>query len=82
MKTEKFKITGMTCAACQANITKSVSRIDGVDKADVNLLANQMIVNYDETKTDSNSIIDIVEKTGYGASLYENTKSEENSFKR
>ncbi|MDE5917533.1 MAG: heavy metal translocating P-type ATPase, partial [Oscillospiraceae bacterium] len=82
MKTEKFKITGMTCAACQANITKSVNRIDGVDKAEVNLLANQMIVNYDETKTDSNSIIDIVEKTGYGASLYENIKSEENSFKR
>ena len=30
MKKEKFNITGMTCAACQANITKKVGKLEGV----------------------------------------------------
>ena len=31
MKTEKYNVTGMTCAACQANVTRCVSKLDGVD---------------------------------------------------
>ena len=27
MQTQKFNITGMTCAACQANITRNVSKL-------------------------------------------------------
>lgn len=36
MKTESFKITGMTCAACAKAVEKAVSKLDGISKASVN----------------------------------------------
>ena len=68
MQSEKFDITGMTCAACQANITRKVSALDGVETVDVNLLANSMQVSYDEKKTNTGAIIAAVTQIGYGAS--------------
>ena len=69
MKREKFDVTGMTCAACQANVTKRVQKVPGVRLADVRLLSNSMIVEYDETKTGPDGIIAAVQDAGYGASL-------------
>ncbi|MDO4749424.1 MAG: heavy metal translocating P-type ATPase [Eubacteriales bacterium] len=69
MKKDKFSVTGMTCAACQANVTKAVSRLEGVQKADVSLLANQMTVEYDENLVDAAAIAAAVVDVGYGAAL-------------
>lgn len=66
---EKYDITGMTCAACQAHVTKSVSGLEGVRDVNVNLLQNSMTVDYDESKTGAPEIIKAVEDGGYGASL-------------
>lgn len=68
MKNEKFTITGMTCAACQANITRNVGKLEGVKEVNVSLLANQMTVAYEEDKTDAQTIIHAVTEIGYGAS--------------
>jgi heavy metal translocating P-type ATPase len=67
MKKEKFNITGMTCAACQANITKKVGKLEGVAGVDVSLLANQMSVEYDEKSVDANKIAEAIQSIGYGA---------------
>lgn len=71
MKTEKYNVTGMTCAACQANVTRCVSKLEGVADVNVSLLANQMTVSYDETKVGEDDIVQAVEKIGYGASSLE-----------
>lgn len=68
MKKEKFNITGMTCAACQANITRRVGKLEGVSNVDVSLLANQMAVEYDENTVDVGKIAAAVASIGYGAS--------------
>ena len=47
---EKFDVTGMTCAACQANVTRVVSKLDGVSHCDVSLLSNSMKVEFDQDK--------------------------------
>ncbi len=73
MKTEKYNVTGMTCAACQANVTRCVQKLEGVSDVNVNLLLNQMTVSYDETKLDTNKIVSAVETIGYGASSLEKT---------
>lgn len=65
---EVFDVTGMSCAACQANVTKAVSKLDGVQSVDVSLLANRMNVEYDESKVNSNQICAAVANIGYGAS--------------
>ena len=71
MITEKYNVSGMTCAACQANVTRCMQKLDGVDEVNVSLLANQMTVSYDETKLNSAVIIQQVKEIGYGASPLE-----------
>ncbi len=67
---EKFDVTGMTCAACQANVTKAVSKLDGVHHCDVSLLSNSMKVEFDQDKVDEQTICDAVKQIGYGASVH------------
>ena len=43
-KTEKYLVTGMSCAACQAHVEKAVSGVDGVESCSVSLLTNSMSV--------------------------------------
>lgn len=69
MKTEKLRVTGMTCAACQANVEKVTRKLNGVDKSEVNLLAEQLTVVFDENKLTTDDIINAVNSIGYGASL-------------
>ena len=71
MKTEKYSVSGMTCAACQANVTRCVEKIDGVSDVNVSLLANQMTVSYDETAVNEEKIISAVREIGYGAAPLE-----------
>ena len=63
-----YKITGMSCAACQAHVEKAVSGVEGVTKCEVSLLTNSMKV---EGSAGPEEIISAVEKAGYGASLSE-----------
>lgn len=74
MKTSKFNVTGMTCAACQANVTKAALKLEGTEKADVNLLSGSMTVTFDEAKLTEQDFIDAVNNIGYGATLYGESK--------
>ena len=65
---KKFKITGMSCAACQAHVNKAVTKLN-INECNVNLISNTMEVDYDETKLNENDIINAVIKEGYGASI-------------
>lgn len=67
MKTEKFNVTGMTCAACSAHVEKAVRGVAGVSSVSVNLLMNNMVASYDDSVT-ADAICSAVEKAGYGAS--------------
>lgn len=64
----KFDITGMSCAACALRIERAVRAVVGVQKAEVNLLSNLLLVQGDDTLT-ARQIVSTVEALGYGASL-------------
>ena len=68
MKHEKFTITGMSCSACSTRVEKAVNKLDGIDKASVNLLTNSMQADYDESVVSQQDIIKAVIDAGYGAS--------------
>lgn len=63
---ESFQIEGMNCAACQANIQKTMDGLPGVEHCEVNLLTHQMSVTYDSDLLSSDEIITAVKKIGYG----------------
>ena len=82
MKTEKYNVTGMTCAACQANVSRCVSKLEGVEDVNVSLLANSMTVSYDESRLKPENIIEAVKAAGYGASSLEKAIKKEEGFRR
>ncbi|WP_082560620.1 heavy metal translocating P-type ATPase [Paenibacillus sp. Root52] len=61
-----FQITGMTCAACSSRIEKGLSRMEGVNQANVNLAIEQATVRYDPKVINVNQLRDKVEALGYG----------------
>lgn len=74
---QKFDVTGMTCSACSAHVEKSVSKLEGVQCVNVNLLQNSMVVEYDDNALGTTDIIHAVESGGYGASVQSETKTQE-----
>ena len=62
----KFKVTGMSCAACSSRVEKAVSAVEGVTSCSVSLLTNSMGV---EGSASPDSIIAAPEAAGYGPSL-------------
>lgn len=71
---KKFQVTGMSCSACVAHVEKAVKGLDGVKECQVNLLSNSMTVSYDENQLKESTIIEAVEKVGYGASIFAEKK--------
>ena len=68
MRKEKYDITGMSCAACSSRVEKTVSRLEGMQVCNVNLLTNSMQVEYDEEMLSKDDIVKAVDGAGYGAS--------------
>ena len=66
MDKKKYKITGMSCAACVAAVDRAVKRVSGVDGCEINLLLGSMAVTGDAS---SDEIISAVRSAGYGAAL-------------
>ena len=66
---QKFNVTGMTCSACSAHVTKAVEKLPGVSSVNVNLLGGSMLVEYDPGAESPESISAAVDDAGYGAAL-------------
>ncbi|OPY58306.1 MAG: Copper-exporting P-type ATPase A [Pelotomaculum sp. PtaU1.Bin035] len=65
IKKESFKIAGMSCAACAARIEKSLKKLEGVNKANVNLAMEKATVEYDDKLVEPQKFETLAEKLGY-----------------
>lgn len=72
MKSERYKINGMTCAACAKAVERAVKKLDGTVDAAVNIATDKLALTYDETKLKPADIMDAVAKAGYEAHKIEN----------
>lgn len=61
---DKYKVSGMSCAACVARVEKAVNKVPGVKSCSVSLLTNSMGV---EGSAKTEDIIKAVTNAGYGA---------------
>jgi Cu+-exporting ATPase len=64
--TEELGISGMTCTACATAVERSVRKLDGVVSAVVNPATEKLTVQYDASRTNSDSIASAVVGAGYG----------------
>ena len=67
---KKISITGMSCVACSSRIERVVKKLHGVNFVNVNLMANYMIVDYDNSLINVKKIIESVVNIGFGAKEY------------
>lgn len=72
-------ITGMSCAVCAGTVERTVSGLNGVLTASVNLASSRLTVEYDEGIISLDDIVSAIEGAGYGAS---NDSFEDNYEKR
>jgi len=88
MKKTTLDISGMHCASCASLITNRLKKESGVSYVNVNLTTEKASVDFDESKTNENKIINIIESLGdYKAKImsknintqdYETKKREKN----
>jgi Cu+-exporting ATPase len=69
METITLPVEGMTCAACQANVQRALNAAPGVNKAAVNLMLHEALVDYDPSKTSPQQLVEAVNATGYVSRL-------------
>jgi Cu+-exporting ATPase len=62
-------VSGMTCAACQARVQRTLAKQPGVQEAAVNLMTRTASVTYDPASATPESLVTAIRKTGYGADL-------------
>ncbi len=62
-----FAVTGMSCAACQGFVERSLQAQPGVTDARVNLLLHQATVAFDPEATSLEKLLETVRESGYGA---------------
>ena len=66
IKEQTFEITGMTCAACATRIEKGLNKMQGVEKATVNLALEKATVKYRDGELSPMEIKEKVEGLEYG----------------
>ncbi|MEX2284355.1 MAG: heavy metal translocating P-type ATPase, partial [Gemmatimonadota bacterium] len=62
-------VTGMTCAACQARVQRTLEKAPGVEQAVVNLMTHTATVSFDPALSNPESLVERIESSGYGAAL-------------
>ncbi|TGB04868.1 heavy metal translocating P-type ATPase [Halobacillus salinus] len=76
----EFDIHGMTCAACSTRIQKSLSRLDGISDASVNLTTEAGVIEYDPNIVSVEDILSKVKKLGYEA-VVKQDREEQKAYK-
>lgn len=65
MAQETIKVEGMSCGHCQMAVKKAVEAVEGVQKADVDLQNRQVVVEYNEGKSNLEKVKAAIKEAGY-----------------
>jgi P-type Cu+ transporter len=62
---KQYQVTGMTCSACASAVKRTLSKLDGVENADVNMATERVNIFLDN-EVSFDVLKSAVEKAGYG----------------
>ena len=78
---KNYEVEGMTCVICKGNVEKALNKCIGVNKVNVNLLENEVIINFDENKVNENALAKAVSDAGYKLVLNKEKKADKDKIK-
>lgn len=64
-QTVTLSVPGMTCAACPFTVKQALSKVKGVNKADVSFEKKQAVVSFDDAKTNIQALTKATADAGY-----------------
>jgi len=73
-----LKISGMHCASCEKIISMTINELSSIKDIKIDHLSGHSEITFDNTQTDSSSILDKIKTTGYDAKIIEE-KDEDNN---
>ena len=68
MPTSEYRVSGMTCAHCEAAVRDEVARIPGVDGVTVSADTGRLVVTW-AAPIDTDAVLGAVDEAGYEAVL-------------
>ena len=68
-QTVTLAVPGMTCAACPITVKQAISKIDGVNKVNVNFDKREAVVTFDDAKASVQKLTQATENAGYPSSV-------------
>jgi mercuric ion binding protein len=68
-KTITLSVSNMTCAACPITVKKALSKVDGVEKAEVSYENKEAVVTYDDAKTSVDALTKATDGAGYPSAV-------------
>jgi mercuric ion binding protein len=68
-QTVTLSVSGMTCAACPITVKKVLSKVEGVQVAEVSYEKKEAVVTYDDAKTSIGALTKATEEAGYPSEL-------------
>lgn len=68
-KTVTLAVSNMTCAACPITVKKALSRVEGMQAAEVSYEKKEAVVTYDDAKTSVEALTKATEGAGYPSEL-------------
>ena len=69
IETIRFPVSGMTCTSCVSRITRSLRKLDGVSRVQVDLRLETATVGRDPDRVPDTSIAAAVRDAGYGVDM-------------
>jgi mercuric ion binding protein len=64
-KTVTLNVSGMTCSACPITVRKALEKVPGVSKVDVQFEKKQVLVTFDDAKTNTDALVKATTNAGY-----------------
>ena len=68
-KTVTLSVPGMTCEACPITVKKALSKVAGVEKAEVSFEKREAVVTFDDAKTNAEALTKATANAGYPATV-------------
>ena len=69
IKTITLSVPGMTCDACPITVKRALSKVAGVQKAEVSFEKREAVVTFDDAKTSVLKLTRATEDAGYPSSV-------------
>jgi mercuric ion binding protein len=64
-RTVTLNVSGMTCEACPITVKKALQKVPGVSKIDVLYEKKQVVVMFDDAKTNTDALVKATTNAGY-----------------